>query len=582
MLRRPTFAASAFALVYLTFAAVNVHQFGVTVDEPSLLRNGDRVFHWARHGFDSRLMELSEADPPSFQSQFEYFPDSRDRFHYPVFATTVAAATSYVLHDRLGWLDVFEGHNFGFALIHTVSLFFYALYSSRLLGRRSGFFATLTLLLFPLSIGHSLNNPKDWPCAMLYAVAILAAGVGAVRGQAKHIVIGACFAGLAMGAKINGVIAIATLGAWTPIAYRLLYFQRRPLDRRILVAQLCLPLLAFAVFYVSWPWLYHGPLLEWPKHFVEYIRFMAHYGASRRGSFTIYPLLVVTVMTPPVVLVAGLTAVIAAWKARSKTKKAIFALILLWLAAPLFRVSLPHSNYYDANRHFIEYVPALCALAGTGVAAAIDSLRAKAIATGSLRSRIAVVAIRAAYVVGIVVPVVQMHPYESAYYNFLAGGLGGAQQRGVLADSRMPDGRAWGVEGDYWYASLRTAYEDARARGAEDNSIALCGPGTEAVNGWGRGVLPTFISSRDPEFYDAPYLIIMPRELDCCWAAVRQFESERPVLHRVERGGGLIYEILGAHTGRSYPITSPENFYTKRGRTCDALTLRSPAPSVHP
>jgi hypothetical protein len=50
---------------------------------------------------------------------------------------------------------------------------------------------------------------------------------------------------------------------------------------------------------------------------------------------------------------------------------------------------------------------------------------------------------------------------------------------------------------------------------------------------------------------------------------VRKFESERPILKRVERGGGLIYEILGSKDGQLRTPTSPETWYERNVHPLD-------------
>ena len=67
---------------------------------------------------------------------------------------------------------------------------------------------------------------------------------------------------------------------------------------------------------------------------------------------------------------------------------------------------------------------------------------------------------------------------------------------------------------------------------------------------------------RSLEGRTAPVVWVSPREGACSWKLVRALESERPVLLRVERGGGLIYELLGPPADHPLEPVSSSNAYT--------------------
>jgi hypothetical protein len=96
------------------------------------------------------------------------------------------------------------------------------------------------------------------------------------------------------------------------------------------------------------------------------------------------------------------------------------------------RLLLPSAINFDGVRHFLELFPAMAAVGGIGVAWATTRLRP------ALRAAIAAVALGS-----MVVSLVRIHPFESAYWNVFAGGLSGAMAR------QIPQA------GDYWAASYR-------------------------------------------------------------------------------------------------------------------------------
>lgn len=569
------------ALGYILFGAFNVHAHGVAIDSPSLFRMGDRTLYWIEHGFNSDDMNLQRAEPSDLDSQFEYCPDGADRFHYPIFPAFVGAVTSRIVHDKLGWMDRVDAHHFGLVLLNAVALLLFAVYTTRLFGKAAGVASTLTLTLFPLALGHSLNNAKDWPCAQFYGLCLLAFGTGVLTRKPKHVLAGGVFAGIALASKLNGAFAIATAGAFACIAYVLLFHRKRRFSWPLFISVAAVPLVAFFVFFFTWPWLYYGQPHEWFEHIQEYVRFMANYAVGSRDTWTAYPINVVMWMTPPAVLVAAAFATLLTLRTHNRSELAKNILVLSWFLVPILRITLPHSNFYDMNRHFLEYVPALSVLAGRGVAALLEFVTVSLRGSNAAFKNTAIAGFSVAYGVGILAPAVQSQPFQSMYFNSFAGGLGGAQFAGLSSPEGMNDWRVGGCEGDYWFSTTRLAYEDALRHGARaDTPIAICGPEDGLLRAWGRGLIPPFVYANTAAAYEASHMIIIPREASCCWTAIRQFERERRIVSRVELDGGLVYEVLGAYEGEVFEPTSSPNHYTATGRGCRAIDGRPLPPPM--
>jgi hypothetical protein len=170
--------------------------------------------------------------------------------------------------------------------------------------------------------------------------------------------------------------------------------------------------------------------------------------------------------------------------------------------------------------------------------------------------RTAIGALVGTAVLGLVVPIAVYHPYEVTYFNWLTGGLGAAQREAALyvpgADWREP-----GTEGDYWHTSLRDFLNHVGKTIPFDASVGTCGTHVvQAVDGW-EGDPLDFKWNPD----EASYLYVSPRENFCGWAHIRELETQRPVLLRVVRDEGLIYEVLGPPAGHPlYPV-SPRSRY---------------------
>ncbi len=162
----------------------------------------------------------------------------------------------------------------------------------------------------------------------------------------------------------------------------------------------------------------------------------------------------------------------------------------------------------------------------------------------------------AAILLALAIPIATYHPYEVTYFNWLTGGLGGAQ-RSALLFVPGEDWRSPGTEGDYWHASIRDFLSHVGPIVPVDQVISVCGTMyVQAIANW-TGPPPHYADRRE----DAGYIYAAPRESFCDWAHIRDLESQRPVLLRVMRDGGLIYEIMGPEV--SYPLApvSPRTAY---------------------
>jgi hypothetical protein len=549
-------AAAAIALAASIAAAASLRDTGVTIDEPALLYAGDRTLHALAHPTQPGVLDFSRGDPPAWSSHFPRLPEAQDPEHYPVLPALVAAIADATLGRTIG-LGPVDGHHAGLAFISVVVLFLYTLYACRLLGEVGGIAAAIALACFPTAIGHSLNDPKDWPCAGFYALTILAAGVGLMERRPRQLWIAGLFLGLALSCKQNGILAAVTVALASPFPFLLLH-RGRPLDRRLVTALLLLPYVGVAIFVVAWPWLWWaGPSTALARlgAFISYARTVS---TSERAGFSAHPFRCLFLMTPPLVLAAAAT---GCWPGGKPTRErlAIGALLLLWLLLPLVRVALPHTNFYDANRHFIEYIPALCALAGLGFAETWGRgrpwLEARLGATGGRATAAAAIALAAG---ALVWPLLAYHPFEIAYFNFMTGGLGGAQRAGLFR-SASPASLSNGTEGDYWSSSLRPGMRVAQALAAPGQTIGVCAwlPALAAIDSDGA---PPSITT-EIERSEVAIVYASPREKRCSWKRLHELERWRPVLHRVERGGGLIYEILGPRGTIPHPPVSPATVY---------------------
>ena len=108
---------------------------------------------------------------------------------------------------------------------------------------------------------------------------------------------------------------------------------------------------------------------------------------------------------------------------------------MLWLVAPLALAVALRPNLYDGMRHFLFLIPPVCLLAALGARHVAERLRARGL--GGVGVAVVTLLIAAP-----LVSVVRLHPYQTSYFNVVAGGLAGAEGR---------------FEVDYWGTGLTEA-----------------------------------------------------------------------------------------------------------------------------
>jgi hypothetical protein len=138
--------------------------------------------------------------------------------------------------------------------------------------------------------------------------------------------------------------------------------------------------------------------------------------------------------------------------------------------------------------------------------------------------------------IGVASPVVAYHPYEGSYFNFLIGGLGGAQRVRLFDMGVDHDPKTADTEGDYWYSSVRQCINHFKMELAGGKSLGLCGAWPfQAGLDWGP---PGFLQIGD---LDGDLVYATARN----GCVNRMNDSGRPLVYEERRGGGIIFRVYG-------------------------------------
>lgn len=303
----------------------------------------------------------------------------------------------------------------------------------------AGFFA-----LQPMLWGHAFINPKDVPFLVFLTGAIWLGFRMAdhlLQDQSRsrwaefaEVLLPAVFLGVATSNRVLGPLAGLLV-----VAY---FLARRP-SRRLLPLVAAYAVVGVLVMILTWPYLWESPL-----RFVQVFQFMSENPTVLPVLFagTVYRAYELPRRYLPFFLAAALTEFVwplfivglarAAWSLRHQSRKLAAAILMLvWILIPLAYALILRPPLYDGMRHFLFILPPIFIF----VAIALDFIF----------QRLANHWVNAALVVGLLAPgivgIVQLHPYEYAYFNSFVGGTGGAFRN---------------YETDYWLTCYRQAVQE--------------------------------------------------------------------------------------------------------------------------
>ena len=321
-------------------------------------------------------------------------------------------------------------------------------------GPKAGFAALGCLALMPSYYGMMFINPKDIPFAalMIWAVYLLTLIAGQLPRPSWRLVVWfGLVTGLALGMRIGAVLLFVYLG---------LLVLATPGSRLKMALRLAPALpLAWAVMVVFWPWAMVSPIAHPWDAFRHFSAMNGNIGTlffGRMVGRTYHPAyylpVYMAVKLPDLVLAllaGGLVYGLA------KLRHGIpgrFIPVLLAALFPLLYTVATNPQLYDAERHFLFVLPAAAVLAGLTAA----KLRWKLAA--------AAMTVLAGWQVA---QMIDLHPYEYAFFNDLVGGTKSA---------------AGLFETEYWGTSLTEGTDDLshylashHLDGAKPWRVALCG-----------------------------------------------------------------------------------------------------------
>jgi hypothetical protein len=233
----------------------------------------------------------------------------------------------------------------------------------------------------------------------------------------------------------------------------IMYYAIRTKGRQAIFPLAIYAIIALFIMYITWPYLWLNPI----GHFIESVRVMSQYPwpgrvlfngveySSTRLPYSYLPVLLGMQMTEPVWALFALGLVVAGL--RSREKRGLIALTVIWFIIPLLGFIVTRSPLYDNFRQIFFILPPVFMMAGV----VMEKIKRPA-----LQVFLMILLVMPGIIDGI-----RLHPYEYIYYNRFAGGVSGVIRKFEL---------------DYWGTSYREAADWLNTHAPDGASVWVDGP----------------------------------------------------------------------------------------------------------
>jgi len=419
--------------------------YGLTWDEPLFFDYGDAL------GYAYSPREWFSGDFDINNS----FGSSGDDHKTRGPAYLLLAREPVYLLEAFGLDNASAWHLINFLFFQLGVYFLYRL-ASRWMKPSAALAAAALFSWQPLLWGHAFINPKD-PPFLVFFLASVCLGFEMVdklldeeksrKQKYTSLIVSAVFLGITTSIRVLGPLAGFIV---------FLYFLARTVQNKNLrvsaspwLAFLVYGVIAILVMIITWPFLWENPFAR----FIEVFRFMSDNPTELSVLFdsTLYragelprrylPFLLGTTLTEPVWFLFIFGIVVGYLKFfREKSSTIVgnniitLSLVLFWFLVIVAYVLIRKPAMYDGWRHFLFIIPPVFIFTG--------------FAFEFITQFIALYWLRAALITAFLLPgvigIVQLHPFEYAYYNSFIGGISGAFRQ---------------YETDYWLTCYKEAVE---------------------------------------------------------------------------------------------------------------------------
>ncbi len=351
----------------------------------------------------------------------------KDGYGHPPLSDILSSFFNVVLFQKLRILNDIDSYRvYGLLLASSLVALVY-FWTAKKYGGFAGVVSALSLSLYPLFLAHShFNTEKDIPEVVYISFFLFSFWKGIISKSWRWIIVSAIFFGLGLGTKLNILFSVFVVLPWVAYLFITKYFRRK--DFWFIASIFLIPIVGVLILVISWPYLWADPV----SGLVRMLTFYKEIGTASEapkllpiGPINTYAIQTVLFTTPIPTLFLSFVGIFFAVKNLKREKDKSGVLFIFWLLVPIIRVSLPGTNIYGGVRQIMEFIPAMAILAGIGA----YSLRNQILKKVSLGKKAISIFIIILFFLPISITLYKMHPSEEFYFNFLIGGLNGAEVR---------------------------------------------------------------------------------------------------------------------------------------------------------
>ena len=323
----------------------------------------------------------------------------------------------------------------------TFNLGIYLLYrlASKWMSKESALAVAALFTFQPLLWGHAFINPKDIPFLTFFLGSVVFGFELIDEWKANNkipiskLLLSAFFLGIATSIRILGPLAaILTILYALVQGIKISELLKRPTIWLYAI-------LALSIMFASWPYLWLNPIQKFTEVFVFMsdnptqlnVLFAGENFQAGEIPLRYFPILLSYTLTEPSYFLIAIGVFLGFWNADTK-KRLTLTILFIWFGILVAYILLRRPAMYDGYRHFLFILPPLFIFAGFAFETIFNWLKQ------SWQQILLAIAILA---FGIL-PIIQLNPYQYAYYNNFAGGV---------------DGVFRNYETEYWLTCYREA-----------------------------------------------------------------------------------------------------------------------------
>jgi hypothetical protein len=423
-----------FPLLFLIISLVTLYDYGVNWDSLQQFARGQIYYQYLTTGKKYFTSTISYYEKTSLNFDWA----QKMTIGHPPLTDILLAASNHLFYQKLGWTADIQGYHIYIVLVTFFMACIVAIWSYQLFGVFVSAISVIALYTYPLLFAEQHFNQKDPAVAAYFTACLYFLWLGITKKKVFPIVVSALFAGISLGTKFDILFAAPIVGIWLIFVF----FQRvqkgrswefRKVFGQILtpwmtVALIGIPIIAFILFFVTYPALWSDPLAK----VISVVNYYRDIGGSR----CFYPPLAgkwfwecsdfhtVQLYATTLPLITVFLSVAGAVWALKRVGEHYLAPFLwfLWLLITLGRATVPIMSLYGGSlRQIMEFVPATALLTGAGVYAIVKHIR---------RAQALVYAGILLLYISVGVQMNHLHPNENLYYNMFVGGVSSAVRLG--------------------------------------------------------------------------------------------------------------------------------------------------------